>query len=67
MPWVAWVWVGVVVVAAVLLSFCGYEVAWKAKRLRRDVERLGEVSVRVQDLQAQAVALQDRLARALVE
>lgn len=67
MPWVAWVWVAVAVTAAVVLLFCGYEVAWKAKRLRRDVERLGQLTERLRDVQSQAAAAQDRLARSRAE
>lgn len=67
MPVVAWVWIGVVVFAAVVLVFCGYEVAWKARRLRRDADRLGEVAARVADLQVRAGELQERLARARAE
>lgn len=67
MPWVAWVWIGVAVGAAVLLLFCGYEVAWKARRLQRDAERLAEVAGRVAQLQAQAAAAQERLTRTRAE
>lgn len=46
-----WTWVGAVVLALVVLGFCAYELAWKLRRLGRDVERLQEVGSRLTDLQ----------------
>lgn len=41
MGWlVAVVWIGAVVVAALVLGFCAYELHWKSRRLRADLSRL---------------------------
>ena len=37
-------WIGAVVLAAVVLGFCAYELTWKSKRLTADLERLAGVS-----------------------
>ena len=63
MRWLPWgVWIGVVVLAAVVLGYCAYEVSWKARRLRRDLESLAELGARAQALAVEAEALQQRLA-----
>ncbi|TAM92360.1 MAG: hypothetical protein EPN43_02590 [Jatrophihabitans sp.] len=67
MSWVAWLWIAVVVVAAVILAFCCYEVRWKAMRLTGDLQRLQALSARAQDLRTQAAAAQQRLAQPRAE
>lgn len=57
-PIVAWIAAGVL--AVIVLSFCGYEVTWKARRLRRDVERLDRLTERVETLRAEAAATAER-------
>lgn len=51
-------WLFAIVLAAVLLGFCGYEVAWKSRRLQRDTARLnrlvGELAAVSADLSASA-------------
>jgi hypothetical protein len=60
--WVPWVaWAGVVVLAAVVLGFCAYEVAWKARRLQRDLGALIALGARARELQADVAAVQQRL------
>jgi hypothetical protein len=61
-PIVAWIAAGVL--AVVVLSFCGYEVGWKARRLRRDLERLARLDERIAVLRAEVTAVQARLALA---
>jgi hypothetical protein len=46
-------WCLAAVVALVVLGFCAYELAWKARRLRTDLSRLAEVSEQLGDLRAQ--------------
>jgi hypothetical protein len=53
-------WIVALVLGAVVLTFCGYEVWWKARRLGRDLERLQALDERVTRLQADAAALQAR-------
>lgn len=45
------VWIGAVVLAAVVLAFCLYEVLWKSKRLRTDLEQLNRTAARLAELQ----------------
>lgn len=56
-------WIAALVLAAVILGFCVYELSWKSRRLRRDLGRLqaaaGELTAlqrEVQRAQARAVA-----------
>jgi hypothetical protein len=55
-------WIGAAVLALVVLGFCGYEIIWKAKRLRSDVARLNESTARIAELQAQLAQTQERIA-----
>lgn len=55
-------WIVVLVLGAVVLAFCTYEVTWKARRLQSDLVRLQPVAVRLQSLQADVAAVQGRLA-----
>jgi hypothetical protein len=62
-PWTPIVaWIAVVVFALVILGYCGYELAWKARRLQRDLAGLADLGRRAEDLNAQAATLQQRLA-----
>lgn len=64
MSWVpVFAWIGVLVADLVVLGFCAYEVAWKARRLQRDLAALTALGERAEQLQAQVAALQQRLAR----
>jgi hypothetical protein len=55
-------WLAAVVVAAVILGFCAYEIVWKARRLQRDLERLRGLGESLQQLQGDVAAAQRRLA-----
>ncbi|MDT4985390.1 MAG: hypothetical protein QOF95_2880 [Pseudonocardiales bacterium] len=56
-------WLGAFVLAAVVLGFCAYEIAWKSRRLRRDVRQLQELGDGFAQLQSQLAAAQQRRAR----
>jgi hypothetical protein len=45
------VWLGAVVLAAVVLGFCAYELRWRSKRLAGDLDRLSELSATLAGLQ----------------
>ncbi|MCU1655369.1 MAG: hypothetical protein JWO57_25 [Pseudonocardiales bacterium] len=63
--WIAVIaWSAAVVVAAVVLGFCAYELHWKARRLQSDLRRLLELNARLGGLQGEVAAAQERLARA---
>lgn len=49
--------------AAVILGFCGYELVWKTRRLRRDLRQLQGLGAGLSTLRVQAAAAQQRLAR----
>jgi hypothetical protein len=55
-------WLAAVVVAAVILGFCAYEIVWKARRLQRDLQRLQGLGESLQQLQGDVAAAQRRLA-----
>lgn len=57
-------WIVALALAAVVLAFCAYEVIWKARRLRADLARLQALADRVEGLQHDIVAVQERLSRA---
>jgi hypothetical protein len=63
---VAWIpigaWAAAALIALVVLGFCGYEVAWKSKRLRSDMQRLNELATQTQELRAELAATQQRIA-----
>jgi hypothetical protein len=54
-------WIGAGVLALVVLGFCGYEIGWKARRLRADVVRLNAVTARITDLQQELAGAQERI------
>ena len=59
-------WAAAVVIAAVVLGFAGYEIAWKAARLRTAVERVQALSQTAQGMQRELAGAQQRLSRAVV-
>jgi hypothetical protein len=65
---VSWIplfaWLGAVVIAAVVLGFCGYEIIWKARRLQRDMRQLQSVGTGLAQLQEHVTAAKQRLAQA---
>lgn len=65
MSWlVLGVWIGAVVVAALVLGFCAYELVWKSRRLHTDLKRLTGLSETLTAMQADVQAAQRRLAEA---
>jgi hypothetical protein len=58
------VWGAALLFGAVILTFCGYEVHWKAGRLRADLERLQALEAPTRQLQADLTAAAQRLAAA---
>lgn len=61
MGWIAGgVWIGAALLAAVVLTFCAYEVHWKSRRLQTDLERLNALSGQVATLQADVAAVRQR-------
>jgi len=56
-------WLAAVVLAAVLLGFCAYEIRWKTRRLNRDLGHLHDLGEGLSRLQGDAAAVQQRLAR----
>lgn len=62
MAWIPIIaWLAALVVAAVVLGFCAYEVTWKAKRLQRDLRALQGLNEQAQVLRGQLVETQERL------
>ena len=55
-------WAGAVVLAAVVLGFCAYEITWKAGRLRRDLARLRDTQAEAMTLRAALTSAAERLA-----
>jgi hypothetical protein len=55
-------WVSAVVVSAVVLGFCAYELGWKARRLRADLATLERLGDSLRRLQQDVTAAQQRLA-----
>ncbi len=63
MGWVvAGTWIGAAVFALLVLGFCGYEVAWKARRLRTAQARLQELTGTIEQLQADMTSARQRAA-----
>jgi hypothetical protein len=57
---VLFVWIGAVVLAAVVLGFCAYELTWKSKRLQSDLAKLQSVSENLVALRGEVAAVQAR-------
>ena len=65
MSWIPlFAWLGAVLIALVVLSFCAYEVVWKTRRLQRDLRELQRDGVALAQLQDSLAGVQKRLARA---
>ncbi len=58
------VWLAAVVVALVVLGFCGYELAWKARRLRGDLAQLQALTARLEQMQQTLGAARERVTEA---
>lgn len=61
---VLFVWIGAVVLAAVVVVFCAYELTWKGKRLRTDLAKLQRLSGDLAELQNEVAATQQRMIEA---
>ncbi|GAB2467213.1 hypothetical protein [Jatrophihabitans fulvus] len=48
-------WIAAVVLGALVIGFCAYELLWKVKRLQRDVRRLTELTAELQTVQVALV------------
>jgi Tfp pilus assembly protein PilN len=59
---VAIAWGVALIIAAVVLGSCLYELSWKSARLRKDVALLAESEAALAGLHAQIRAAQERLA-----
>jgi outer membrane murein-binding lipoprotein Lpp len=57
-------WAAAAAVAVVVLGFCGYEIIWKANRLRRDVGRLQSAADQLTELRDGLAEAQQRAAAA---
>jgi hypothetical protein len=57
------VWAAAALVAVVVLGYCGYDLAWKSRRLSRDAEGLQALRTDLVALQAQLAEAQRRLPR----
>jgi hypothetical protein len=57
-------WGAAVVMAAVVLGFCAYEISWKAKRLQRDLRGLQGVADQLAELRGRVAETQERVAAA---
>jgi hypothetical protein len=57
-------WGGAVLVAAVVLGFCAYEISWKADRLRRDLRKLQARADELTVLRGELSAVQERVSAA---
>jgi outer membrane murein-binding lipoprotein Lpp len=55
-------WGAAVVVAAVVLGFCAYEIRWKADRLRADMRKLQATADELTALRGELAAVQERVA-----
>lgn len=75
MLWVPLIaWVAALVLAAVVLGFCGHELVWKRRRLRADLETLqqlrhtaAEVQAGLSDAKQRAALVAQRQAALLTE
>jgi hypothetical protein len=56
-------WIAALAFAAVVLTFCTYEVRWKAHRLHTDLERLRQLAEQLRRVQSSLAAARRRLAR----
>jgi hypothetical protein len=64
-PWIPIAaWGAAVLVAAVVLGFCAYEISWKAKRLQRDLRGLQDLAAQLGELRARVTETQERVAAA---
>lgn len=56
-------WLAALVVTAIVLGFCAYEIIWKARRLQGHLVNLLGLGDALSQLQGEATAVQRRMAR----
>ncbi len=65
MHWIPLIaWLAALVVAAVVLGFCAYELRWKANRLQRDLENLHAANADLESIRQTVALTQQRIAAA---
>ena len=57
-------WGAAVLIVVVVLGFCAYEISWKAKRLRTDLQALQGTVDQLSRLQGRVAEVSDRVAAA---
>ena len=55
-------WCAAALVAVVVLGFCAYEIAWKTKRLYRDMQKMDGLSAQLGTLRGELAEAQQRIA-----
>lgn len=55
-------WCAAALIAVVLLGFCAYEIAWKTKRLNRDLRAMQGLAAQLAQLRADIAEAQQRIA-----
>lgn len=65
MHWIPLIaWLAALVVAAVVLGFCAYELRWKANRLQRDLEKLHAANADLESIRQTVALTRQRVAAA---
>jgi hypothetical protein len=57
-------WIAAAVLALLVLGYCAFELTWRARRLRGDLDRLAELAARAAGMRDQLADAQRRLAAA---
>lgn len=57
-------WIAAAVFALAVLGFCAYELTWRARRLRGDMDRLADLAARAAGMRTELADAQQRLAAA---
>jgi hypothetical protein len=55
-------WCAAAAIAVVVLGFCAYEIAWKTKRLYRDMQAMDGLSAQLGELRGELAEAQQRIA-----
>jgi hypothetical protein len=55
-------WCAAALVAVVVLGFCAYEIAWKTRRLYRDMQKMDGLSAQLAALRGELAEAQQRIA-----
>jgi hypothetical protein len=57
-------WIAAAVLALAVLGYCAFELIWRARRLRGDLDRLAELAARAAGMRDELADAQRRLAAA---